>query len=60
MPEVPRQMKGDVFGDVGRVETKSGKGKQKLEEGPMINEVAFEKTNKNVSISYYCSCAPPK
>ena len=60
VPEVPRQMKGDVFGDVGRVETKSGKGKQKLEEGPMINEVAFEKTNKNVSISYYCSCAPPK
>lgn len=55
VPEVPRQMKGDVFGDIAeinRVESKSGKGKQKSEEGP-INEVAFEKANKNVSISYY-------
>lgn len=60
VPEVPRQIKEDVFGDIaeiGRVncvESKSGKGKQKSEEGPtVINEVAFEKANKNVSISYY-------
>ena len=58
IPEVPRQIKGDVFGDIaeiGRancVESKSGKGKQKSDEGPVINEQAFEKANKNVSISY--------
>ena len=51
VPEVPRQMKGDVFGDIA--ESKSGKGKQKSEEGPMINEVAFEKANKTVSVLYY-------
>ena len=60
VPEVPRQMKGDVFSDIAEisrvncVESKGGKGKQKSEEGPVINEVAVEKANKNVSISYYC------
>jgi hypothetical protein len=60
VPEVPRQIKGDVFCDIAEisrvncVESKGGKGKQKSEEGPtMINEVALEKANKNVSISYY-------
>ena len=67
VPEVPRQIKGDVFGDIaeiGRVncvESKSGKGKQKSEEGPVINELAFEKANKNVSISYFFFfCTPHK
>ena len=63
VPEVPRQMKGDVFGDIAGEncgESKSGKGKQKSEEGSMINEVAFEKANKNVSISYYFICTPHK
>ena len=61
VPEVPRQTKGDVFGDITEisrvkcVESKSRKGKQKSEEGSMINEVALEKANKNVSISYYFS-----
>ena len=61
VPEVPRQTKGkekeDVFGDVTKVSRvscvkgKGGKGKQKSEEGSMANEVAYEKTNKNVSVS---------
>ena len=56
VPEVPKQIKGDVFGDtaeIGRVncvEIKTAKGKQKLEEVSMINEAAIEKANKNVSI----------
>ena len=59
VPEVPRQMKEDVFGDIAEisrvncVESKSGKGKHKSEEGTMINEVALEKANKNVSIPYF-------
>ena len=60
VPEVPRQIKGDVFGDIAEisrvdcVETKSRKGKQKSEEGPtLINELALEKANKNVSISFF-------
>jgi len=67
VPEVPRQTKGrskgkekeDVFDDIAEVirvnsvESKGGKGKHKSEEGPMLDEVAFEKANKNVSISYY-------
>ena len=66
VPEVPRQMKGDVFGDIAEisrvncVESKSGKGKQKSEEGPMINEVALEKANKNVSIFVLFPCTPHK
>ena len=58
VPEVPRQMKEDVFGDIAEISrancvaSKSGKGKQMTEEGPMINEAAFEKANKNVSVSY--------
>lgn len=58
VPEMPRQMKGkkekekeDVFGDI--TEVKSGKGKQKSEEGPVVNEMSFEKTNKNVSNSHH-------
>ena len=57
VPEVPRQTKGkekeDVFGDIAEVNRVGGKGKQRSEEGhTMVNEVAFEKANKNVSISY--------
>jgi hypothetical protein len=64
VPEVPRSMKGDVFGDIAEIsrvncaESKSGKGKQKSEEGPMVNELSFEKANKNVSVSLLFSWVP--
>ena len=60
IPEVPKQMKSKEKGrekgrdaEVSCVENKSGKWKQRSEEGTTISEVALEKANKNVSISYY-------
>ena len=63
VPAVPKQTKSklkgkeDVFGDIAEVirvnsvESTSGKGKHKSGEVPVLNEVAFEKANKNVSVS---------
>lgn len=61
VPEVPSQVKGkdksreasSDIAEVGRIERKSGKGKSKSEEGPMVNEMAMEKANKNVSNPYH-------